>query len=378
MRIKIRYVVEDMDRHGNVRIYVRPPGQGKVRIRHPLGSPEFWRAYEAAIHGKPPTEAARPTITRAAPKSLRALCEAYYRSPEFTRLAESTRSVRRKLLESVCLSTGPRGTPRGDLPYALMEPKHVRRIRDEHAAHPDGANGRMKALRQLFAWAVDSDRASHNPAKEVPYLKSTGDGFHTWTLEEVWRFEEYYPIGTKARLAMALLLYTGVRRCDVVTLGRQMARDGWLHFTEGKGRDRQPKHRAIPILPELQAVIDATPSGHMTYLVTEFGKPFTAAGFGNKFRDWCNAAGLPHCSAHGLRKAGATIAADNGATEHQLMAIYGWNSPKQAALYTRRANRRKLAGDAMHLIRLDRNANESVPPADPGKIRWDKTAGKSN
>jgi integrase len=88
----------------------------------------------------------------------------------------------------------------------------------------------------------------------------------------------------------------------------------------------------------------------MTFLVTEFGAPFTDAGFGNWFRDRCNEAGLPRCTAHGLRKAGATIAAENGATEHQLMAIYGWESPKQAALYTRKANRKRLAGDAMHLV----------------------------
>lgn len=88
----------------------------------------------------------------------------------------------------------------------------------------------------------------------------------------------------------------------------------------------------------------------MTFLVTEFGAPFSDAGFGNWFRDRCDEAGLPQCSAHGLRKTGATIAAENGATEHQLMAIYGWESPKQAARYTRKANRKRLAGDAMHLV----------------------------
>lgn len=136
----------------------------------------------------------------------------------------------------------------------------------------------------------------------------------------------------------------------------------WLHFTEGKGELRHAKERAIPMLPELTAIVDATPSGHLAYLVTTFGKPFTAGGFGNWFRRRCNEAGLAHCSAHGLRKAGATIAAENGATEHQLMAIYGWESPKQAALYTRKANRRKLAGEAMHLLAAAQGGNESESP----------------
>jgi hypothetical protein len=59
--------------------------------------------------------------------------------------------------------------------------------------------------------------------------------------------------------------------------------------------------------------------------------------------------------------AGATIAAENGATEHQLMAIYGWESPKQAAPDTRHADRRRLTGDAMHLIAVAR-------PADAGQV----------
>jgi integrase len=112
----------------------------------------------------------------------------------------------------------------------------------------------------------------------------------------------------------------------------------------------------LPILPELREVINACPSGQLVYLVTAFNKPFTANGFGNRFRDWCDEAGLNHCSAHGLRKAGATIAADNGATAHQLMAIYGWETLRQAELYTRAANRTRLAGEAMHLlIHHDRN-----------------------
>jgi integrase len=142
-----------------------------------------------------------------------------------------------------------------------------------------------------------------------------------------------------------------------------MEHDGWLRLTETKGQTIRVKKQELPILPPLRLILNATPSGHLTYLVTTYGKPFTANGFGNWFRKRCNEAGLPHCAAHGLRKAGATAAANNGATEHQLMAIYGWESPKQAAIYTRKANRKRLAGDAMHLLISEQDENKSVPPA---------------
>jgi integrase len=123
-------------------------------------------------------------------------------------------------------------------------------------------------------------------------------------VEEVVQYEERHPIGTKARLALCLLLWTGVRRSDVVRLGKQ--RDGgWLKLTQTKNHKRRPVTIEIPILPQLQRMLDASPTGDMAYLVTEYGRPFTVPGFGNKFRQWCNQAGLRQCSAHGLRKAGA-------------------------------------------------------------------------
>lgn len=205
-----------------------------------------------------------------------------------------------------------------------------------------------------------------NPALDVPRLKSRSEGFHTWTPEEIVQFEARHAIGTKARLAFALLRYTGVRRSDVVKLGRGMEREGQLHFSITKGALRRgkpgqsapgPKRLALPILPELREVLDATPSTHMTYLVNEWGRPFTAAGFGNKFRDWCDQAGLPQCSAHGIRKADATLAAENGATTHELMAMFGWDSIQQAEVYTRKANQGRLANGAMHRLAGPRRTN---------------------
>jgi integrase len=142
-----------------------------------------------------------------------------------------------------------------------------------------------------------------------------------------------------------------------------MERDGALCFTEEKNRANKPKHREVPILPALRTELDASPSGHLAYLVTEWGRPYASPkAFGNRFKAWCVQAGLPHCTGHGLRKAGATFAAEQGATEHQLMAIYAWGSPKQAALYTKTANLKRLTADAMPLVDPGYKANESVPP----------------
>jgi integrase len=150
--------------------------------------------------------------------------------------------------------------------------------------------------------------------------------------------------------ALALLLYTGQRRSDVVLLGKQHVRNGWLRFTQQKNRNRKPITLELPILSALQEIVAASRTGDLTFLVTEHGQPFTANGFGNKMRQWCDGANLPECTAHGLRKAGATIAAENGATAHQLMSIFGWLTLKEAERYTRAAEQKRLAAGAMSLL----------------------------
>jgi integrase len=198
-----------------------------------------------------------------------------------------------------------------------------------------------------------------NAARDVALLASNNpDGWHTWTVDEVAQFEKRHPIGTKARLALALLLFSGQRRSDITRFGKQhvitrtdkkgIARK-FLAFTQFKGRNRKPVRLVLPILPVLQAIIDASPVGESTFLVNNYGKAFTDAGFGNWFRDRCVEAKVPG-RAHGLRKAGATIAANNGATAHQLMAIFGWRTLKMTEHYTRSADQARLAEEAMSML----------------------------
>jgi integrase len=138
------------------------------------------------------------------------------------------------------------------------------------------------------------------------------------------------------------------------------APEPWLHFTAHKNRNRLPREMNVPVLPELQEIIDASPTGDLTYLMTEHCKPYTWKGFGGWFKRQCRLAGLQQCSAHGLRKAGATIAANNRATTNQLMAIYGWATAKEAERYTEAADRKRLAADATHLLARPKREQKSL------------------
>jgi integrase len=153
---------------------------------------------------------------------------------------------------------------------------------------------------------------------------------------------------------VALLLYLGVRRGDAVRLGmknlHQRGEARVIRFTPNKTRYRRLVESEKPLLPVLEEIIAGSPCGTETFLESERDRPFTAASFGNWFRERCDEAGLTRCSAHGLRKIGAVLCAEGGATDHQMMAIFDWATPTQAQVYTRAASRRLLAASSMHLI----------------------------
>ena len=357
--------IEDRDRHGNIRIYFRAKGRAKVRIRGTPWTPEFMADYDAAKGEPVPTQ--RKGIT---PGTWRWLCVRYFAEcADYLRLDARTKRVRRGILEATFDEPIAPGSAKffRDFPLSRMTADAIEVLRDRKLAFPEGANNRVKAIRGVFRWAIrkkGSDGkplASHNPARDVPYLASNNpSGYYTWSLDDVRQFEKRHPIGTKARLALALLLFTGQRRSDITRFGRQHVRGGKITFTQFKGRQYRPQQLTLPILPVLQKIIKASPCGDMTFLVNDLNRPFTDAGFGNKFRVWCNQAGLRHCTAHGLRKAGATIAANNGATAHQLMAMFGWSTLKMAEEYTRKADQEKLARSAMHMIEVNEPENDAV------------------
>ena len=355
VHVNFPYVHADVDRHGNVRLYFRRRvGAPKIRLRAQPGTSEFAAEYEAAkLRGE------APATTRTTHASVRPqentfgwLSLRYIHSPEFKRLNSSTQLTRRRLLDACIdepITPGAHETFAA-FPLDRLTSRALRVLRDRKASLPGAANDRVKALRAMFSWAMDHDLVERNPALELKRIRYSSTGHHTWTSAEVEQFEQRHPVGSKARLALALLLWTGLRRSDVVRIGKYHFTEGWLRIDLHKNRARTPVTVELPVSRELEEIIAATSTGADTFLVTQYGKPFTAVGFGNWFRERCNEAGLPQCSAHGLRKAGAVRAAENGATAHELMALFGWLSLAEAQRYTRAADRRTLARNATRLL----------------------------
>ena len=347
-KLPLKYVVVDVDRHGKVRRYFRRKGKPKIPLPGLPGSAEFMAAYQLALEGK---LEGKDKPGKAPDGSFRELVEEFYRSSQFKRLHVRSQRVRMGILERF-MSTGAEV-----LPYGRFEARHLVRFMDDLQDTPGAANNLLKALRHLFRFArklgyIATNADPTSGVDKLPYRKRP---FHAWTLAEIQQFEARWPIGTKPRLAMALMLYTGQRRSDIVGLGRQHVEDGFLEFTQAKSLHLdEPVKLAIPITPELQQIIEATPSSGLAFLENCNGKPYSASGFGNAFRKWCNEAGLPHCSSHGIRKATATILAERGATLHQIMSITGHKTLAQVQLYTRSVAQKQTAQATIHHLKRDK------------------------
>jgi integrase len=349
------YVQAFVDRYGKARFYFRRRGYESAALPGLPWSPTFMAAYEAAIG-----HASRIEIgtSRSIPGTVNAAIISYFNSAAFQSLAAETQRSRRGILERFRVE-------HGDKRLALLQRAHIDRMVAAKAATPSAARNFLKALKALMAHCLENHIRDDDPTHGVKSARIKTDGYATWTEEHIATFEARHPIGSRARLAMSLLLYTGQRRSDVIRLGRQHLRHGVLHVQQQKTGTKL----AIPVHYELQAILDATPGEHLTFLTTRDGSPFSPAGFGNLFRKWCDEAGLPRgLSAHGLRKACCTRLADAGCSEKQIAAVSGHLSMSEVGRYTKAADQARLARDAIAMFSSTRTSErqtsaQSVKPA---------------
>jgi integrase len=360
-RLQLKYVHAYKDRHGRTRFYFRRYGQPNIALPGLPGSGEFMAAYAAALEGEGAAPLPTQRLNRSAPGSTSAAVSAYLSSIDFANLAPRTQSDRRSILEGFREECGHK-------PFALMRRIDVEKRIAERKPHT--AKNFLKALRSMVAVALRTGLCTIDPTEGVRVkVRDSVDGFRAWGEPDIDQFETCWAIGTRERLALALLLYTGQRRGDVITMGRQHIRNGVLTVRQGKTGAAV----AIPIHPELGAILAASDARQMTFLTTPTGKPYGPTAFSNWFGKACRTAGLPlGLSAHGLRKAMCRRLAEAGCSEKQIASISGHATMKEVSRYTKSADQTRMARDAMEAI----SGNKTIGVLANPVARLAKSAGK--
>lgn len=334
-------VTEYKDRHGKPRYRFRKTGYEPHHFKSQPGTEDFRAEYAAALEAKTVKSiiTAKPIIKG----SIDDLCIRYYQSPGWKKMAANSQATYRGIIERFRDRKKASGKRYGDLPAASITTAHIDDLLGSMSETPAAANNLRKVLKRLFRIAVKAGIRQDNPVAETDTYKP-GKGFHTWTEDEIAQYRARWPVGTMARAALEIALNTAARRCNVATLRRDQLIDGKFHIAHAKGNNPA----IIECLSETREAIEALPVAGMEYfLLTSFGKPYSVAGFGNKVREWCDKAGLPHCSLHGLRKAMSRRLAESGATDAEGRAITGHKKNATFIYYAAMANSEILSSSAL-------------------------------
>jgi integrase len=308
-----------------------------VRINGDYGTKEFMANYNAALVGG--VAESLPIRHKPQADSLGWLVRQYRENSAWTKLSEETRRTRQGLL---------RKFESMDRPYDTITKQDIERGLEARADHPSMARHFMQTARSLFKWAKSAGFMDEDPTEGMTVPNPKTSGYHVWTLEEVEQFEARWPIGTRERLAMSIMLYTGLRRGDASRVGKQHIRDGVISIkTEKTGA-----WVYLPIVPALAQIIEASKTGDLVLVASHDGRQMTKRYFGKWFKNACVAAGVPG-TCHGLRKAGATRLAEAGATLHELNSIFGWTGTEMASLYTRESDKRRLAASGIAKLKTN-------------------------
>lgn len=346
------FVTRFKSQHGVERLRFRRKGFPSGYFTAPLGTEEFRAEYHAFLN--PGAELKAAQEPRATPGSLDDLVTRYFAVPERLGPTAVTQQKVRAVIEDFRAG-------RGDRPVRLVTFEAIDKIVAKKLVKTGSGNkakGGIHAARKLrkelvrlFDFAVKAGMVDKNPATLSEKVKvPAGDrstGFHSWTEAEIKQYRDHHALGTRERLAMELLLWTDQRRSDVVKMGRAQIQNGRLPITQ----EKTGKVLWVAVAPQLlEAIVAMKPedTSPFCFLVTQRGRrPFKKESFGNWFKAACVAAGLPHCTAHGLRKATLRRMAELEMANKTMKSISGQTRDETLAGYIEGANQVKLADSAI-------------------------------
>lgn len=357
-----RYVSRFQDRHGRWRYRYRRKGFATYYFKSEFGTEGFRQELRACEDGLA-APAIQPGVDRAAQGSFDDLIGRYYQSPDFLDPGDRTRVVYRGVLERWRNTPMKNGRCYGSVMVRDLQASHVEKMMAAMLPHRTAANMLRKRLRALMQFAIRQGMITVNPVIATKPYKVESSGFHTWTEEEIAAYEARHPVGTKARLALDLMLWTGQRGGDARVMGPQHVKNKRLLVTQ----EKTGATVSLPILPALAQSIMATKSGALAFLLSEHGKPYSRKGFGNKMRQWCDEAELPNCAAHGLRKAAARRFAEAGCSNQQIKAWTGHATDSEVSRYTAAADQQALSDAAGEQLMANLSLRLANPKHNPLK-----------
>jgi enterobacteria phage integrase len=334
--VKLKHVNCWLDQHGKERCSLRLPGVKSITLPGKPGSPEFMAAYNAAVEAYVPPQADQPKIV---PGTMHDLAFRYYGTARYRGKALSTRTVERQTIDRFNLSHGSKRA-------STIQTRHIDAIIGTMADRPAAAMVLLKRLRALFKLAIKLGWRSDDPTRYADRLKL--GTHHTWTEDEIDLFHDRWPRRTTQRMAFDLLLYTGQRSGDVRSMTWADIRGGRV-IVAAQQKTGEPV--SVKIHPALAETLATHPRKGVMIVLTQYGRPFTQAGFGGWMADAIKAAELPdRCVPHGLRKAAARRLAEAGCTTHEIASITGHKSLKEVERYTQAANRAGMADAGMDKV----------------------------
>jgi integrase len=342
MMRKLPFVSKFTDRHGKVRWRFRRKGYASHYFQAPHGTKAFEREYAECLGAEPPKIGAG----RIRPGSVSDVIARYYSDNAFVDLRPATQAVYRGVLERF-------RTNFGDDPMRAFDAQRIARLMNAMRHKPHAAARLRKLLTQLFMIARRERLVpgTFDPVKDTraPKAEDTG-GYHRWSEEELAQFEAKHPLGTKPRLAFALLLYGAQRSADVRFLTHKAIAGGRIRLKQSKTSTAVD----VPVVEPLREALEAGPLGDVLLLENKDGSAFTAKGFYNLVKRACIAADLPHCSAHGLRKSAARRCQQAGCTDDEGMAITGHKTVREYRRYAGDDARGDRADTAMAKVMANR------------------------
>lgn len=355
LRVDFPGLLIERHRNGTLRYRVRVEGQKARRMPVPVppDHPDFAHHYHAARAGEAWTPA-KPTAQ--VERSLDWLVARYLdflgRMVAAGQMSAATLKQRRSVLTRLCDMTDEDGDRYGGNDMDAPAGAFVA-ARDAWAAHPGAADNLIKSVRAVYAWAMERGEIGHNPAAGISAInRNPRGGAVPWTAADLRRFKAAHPPGTTPHLWLTLQAFTACRIGDALWLGRgQEVAAGDQVWLEWQPRKKGSAPVSIPMLPPLWQATRAARVVGAAYLLAETGRPFTSVeALRVRVQRWCTAAGLEGRSSHGVRKAVAELLAEMGCTQHQIMAVMAHTQAKTSEIYTRGANRRILAAEAMQAL----------------------------